>query len=143
MWIIYIRLNAYPVLITCIQVYAPTTDADTEEVEEYYEKPLTGTTRNIKERFPHFNGRLECQDWKRRITRNNWKMCPWKQKWSKRKTHWVLLIYLWRTLILSHQIRDFIPDHLPTENTEIKFSLYWEIEDGGTVVQTMNYFKAQ
>ena len=38
--IIYIRLNAYPVIITCIQVYAPTTDADTEEVEEYYQKQV-------------------------------------------------------------------------------------------------------
>ena len=35
--IIYIRLNAYPVNTKCIQEYTPTTDADTEEVEKYYE----------------------------------------------------------------------------------------------------------
>jgi Endonuclease/Exonuclease/phosphatase family. len=53
--IIYIRLKAYSVNITCIQVYAPTTDADTEEVEEYYQKLQQVLQEIPKERFPTSN----------------------------------------------------------------------------------------
>ena len=34
--IIYIRMKAQPVNITCVQVYAPTTSAETADVEEFY-----------------------------------------------------------------------------------------------------------
>jgi hypothetical protein len=51
----YIRLKAYLVNIMCIKMHAPTTDADTEEVEEYYQKLQLGITRNTRERFPHSN----------------------------------------------------------------------------------------
>ena len=34
--IIYIRMKAHPVNITCVQVYAPTTSAETVETEEFY-----------------------------------------------------------------------------------------------------------
>ena len=63
--------------------------------------------------------------------------------------------FLWRTLTSSYRIGDFTPGHPPTENTEIKLILYWEIKDGGThsllqkrgqmptVAQTMNYFMLQ
>jgi exonuclease III len=34
--IIYIRVKAHPVNITCIQVYAPTTSAETVDMEDFY-----------------------------------------------------------------------------------------------------------
>jgi hypothetical protein len=32
----YIRVKAHPVNITCIQVYAPTTSAETADIEAFY-----------------------------------------------------------------------------------------------------------
>jgi hypothetical protein len=34
--IIYIRVKAHPVNITCVQVYAPTTSAETADIEDFY-----------------------------------------------------------------------------------------------------------
>ena len=34
--IMYIRVKARPVNITCVQVYAPTTSAETADIEEFY-----------------------------------------------------------------------------------------------------------
>ena len=34
--IIYVRVKAHPVNITCIQVYAPTTSAETADIEDFY-----------------------------------------------------------------------------------------------------------
>jgi hypothetical protein len=33
---IYIRVKGFPVNITCVQVYAPTTSAETADIEEFY-----------------------------------------------------------------------------------------------------------
>jgi aromatic ring-opening dioxygenase LigB subunit len=34
--IIYIRMNAHPINITCVQIYAPTTSTETADIEEFY-----------------------------------------------------------------------------------------------------------
>ena len=63
--------------------------------------------------------------------------------------------YLWRKLTSSYRIGDFTPGHPPTENTNNKLILYWEIKVVNssfiaakrgqilTVAQTTNYFKPQ
>ena len=74
---ISVHFQGKPFNITVIQVYAPTSNAEEDEVERFYED-LTGPFRtNTQKRCPfHYRG-LEC---KRRKSRNTWsnrQIWPW------------------------------------------------------------------
>ena len=63
--LITIRLKATPFNMTVIQVYAPTSDYDDSEVEEFYGQLQERSHRgNAKERQPYCTRRLECKSGK-------------------------------------------------------------------------------
>ena len=75
--VISIRFQGKPFNITVIQVYAPTSNAEESEVEQFYENLQDLLELTIKKRCPfHYRG-LEC---KRRKSRNTWsnrQIWPW------------------------------------------------------------------
>ena len=79
-----------PFNITVIQVYAPTSNAEEAEVEQFYEdlQDLLELTPKKRCRF-HYRG-VDC---KRRKSRNTWsnrQIWPWNMKWSRAKANRVL-----------------------------------------------------
>ena len=54
--------------ITVIQVYAPTTNAEEAEVEQFYEDPVRLSRTNTKKRCPLHHRGLECKSRKPRDT---------------------------------------------------------------------------
>ena len=63
--LITIRLRATPFNITIIQAYAPTSDYDDNDVEDFYEKLQEVLDQTPKKRHPSGARRLECQDRRR------------------------------------------------------------------------------
>ena len=64
--------------ITVIQVYAPNSNAEEAEVEQFYED-LTSRT-NTRKRCPLHHRELECKSRKSRDTWNNREIWPWSTK---------------------------------------------------------------
>ena len=80
--------------ITVIQVYAPTSNAEEAEVEQFYEdlQDLLEVTPKKKEKKKmsfHYRG-LECKSRKSRDTLSNRQIWPWTKKWSRAKADRVL-----------------------------------------------------
>ena len=72
---ISVRLQGKPFNITVIQVYAPTSNAEEAEVEQFYEDLLD--LLNAPKRCPfHYRG-LECKSRKSRNTWRNRQIWPW------------------------------------------------------------------
>ena len=67
---ISVRFQGKPFSITLIQVYAPTTDAEEAEVEQFYEY-RQDLELTLKKRCPFHNRGLECKSRKSRNTWNN------------------------------------------------------------------------
>ena len=62
---ISVRFQGKPFNIRVIQVYAPTTNAEEAEVEQFYEDLQDLLRTNIQKRCPfHYRG-LECKSWRR------------------------------------------------------------------------------
>ena len=77
-----------PFSITVIQAYAPTSNAEEAEVEQFSEDLQART--NTQKRCPfHYRG-LECKSWKARNTWSNRQIWPWSTKWSRAKANRVL-----------------------------------------------------
>ena len=77
---ISVHFQGNPFTITVIQVYAPTSNAEEAEVEQFYEnlQYLFGT--NIQKRCPfHYRG-LECKSRKSRNSWSNRKIWPWNME---------------------------------------------------------------
>ena len=78
-----------PFNITVIQVYAPTSNAEEAEIEQFYED-LQDLLELTPKRCPfHYRG-LECKSRKSRNTWSNRQICPWNTEWSRAKTNRVL-----------------------------------------------------
>ena len=76
--------------ITVIQVYAPTSNAEEAEVEQFYEDLLRLCRTNTPKRCPfHYRG-LECKSRKSRNIWSNRQIGPWSTKWSRAKANRVL-----------------------------------------------------
>ena len=67
-----------PFNTTLIQVYAPTTDAEEVEVEQFYED--LQHLELTKKRCPFHHRRLECKSRKSRVTLKNRQVWPWSTK---------------------------------------------------------------
>ena len=74
---ISVRLQGKPFIITVIQVYAPTSNAEEAEVERFYEdlQDLLELTR--KKRCPSHYRRLGCKSRKSRNSWSNRQIWPW------------------------------------------------------------------
>ena len=76
--------------ITVIQVYAPTSNAEEAEVEQFYEDLQDLFRTNTQKRCPfHYRG-LECKSRESRNTWSNRQIWPWSTEWSRAKTNRVL-----------------------------------------------------
>ena len=79
-----------PFNIMVIQVYAPTSNAEEAEVEQFYEDLQDFLELTHKKRCPfHYRG-LECKSRKSRNTWSNKQIWPWSTEWSRAKTNSVL-----------------------------------------------------
>ena len=79
-----------PFNIMVIQVYAPTSDAEEAEVEQFYEDLQVLLELTHKKRCPfHFRGQ-ECKSRKSRTTWSNRKIWPWSTAWNRVKPNRVL-----------------------------------------------------
>ena len=75
--------------ITVIQVYAPSSNAEEDEVERFYE-PTRPSRTNTQNRCPfHYRG-MECKSRKSRDTWSNRQIWPWSTKLSRTKANRVL-----------------------------------------------------
>ena len=76
--------------ITVIQVYAPTSNTEEAEVEEFSEDLQDLLELTPKKRCPfHYRG-LECKSRKSRNTWSNRQIWPWNTEWSRAKANRVL-----------------------------------------------------
>ena len=89
-------LRGKPFHITAIQVYAPTSNAEEAEVQQFYEDLQDLLELPPKKRCPfHYRG-LECKSRKSRDTWSNRQVWPCSTKWSRaqanksfaKRTHW-------------------------------------------------------
>ena len=88
---ISVHFQGKPFNITVIQPYAPTSNAEETEVEQFYEDLQDLLELTPKKRCPfHYRG-LECKSRKSRNTWSNRQIWPWNMKWSRSKTNRVLL----------------------------------------------------
>ena len=79
-----------PFNIRVIQAYAPTSNAEEAEVEQFYEDLQDLLELTPKKRCPfHYRG-LECKGRKSRNTWSNRQMWPWRTEWRQAKANRVL-----------------------------------------------------
>ena len=82
-----IRFHSKPFNIIVIQVYAPMSNAEEAEVQQFYEDLQDLLELTPKKRCPfHYRG-LECKSRKSRDTWSNKKIWSWSTKWTKAKTN--------------------------------------------------------
>ena len=87
---ISVRLQGKPLNITVIQLYAPTSNVEEAEAEQFYEdlQDLLELTPQKRCLF-HYRG-LECKSRKSRNTWSNRQIWLWNMEWSRAKTNRVL-----------------------------------------------------
>ena len=87
---ISVRFQGTPFSIMVIQVYAPTSNAEEDEVERFYEDLQDLLELTPRKRCPfHYRG-LEFKSRKSRNTWSNRQSWPWSTKWSRAKANRVL-----------------------------------------------------
>ena len=86
---ISVHFQGKPFNITLIQVYAPTSNAEEAEVEQFL-RPTRPSRTKTQKRCPfHYRG-LECKSRKSRDTWSNKQIWPWSTKQSRSKVNRVL-----------------------------------------------------
>ena len=87
---ISVHFQGKPFNIMVIQLYAPTSNAEEAEVEQFYEDLQDLLELTPQKRCPfHYMG-LECKSRKSRDIWTNRQIWPWSTKWSKAKDNRVL-----------------------------------------------------
>ena len=77
---ISVRLQCKALNITIIQIYAPTSNAEEAEVEQFYEDQQDRVELTPQKRCSfHYRG-LECKNRKSRITWSNRQIWPWNEE---------------------------------------------------------------
>ena len=76
---ILICFQGKPLNITVIQVYAPTSNAEEAEVDNFYED-LQDLLELTPRRYPFHQRGLECKSRKSRVTWSNRQVWPWSTK---------------------------------------------------------------
>ena len=74
---ISVRFQGKPFNITVIQVYAPTSNTEEAEVEQFYEDLQDLLEVTPQKRCPFCSRGLECKSRKSRNTWSNRQICPW------------------------------------------------------------------
>ena len=82
-----VHFQGKPFNITVIQVYAPTSNAEEAEVEQFYEDLQDLLELTHKKRYPFHHRGLECKSRKSRDTWINRQDWPWTTKWSSTKAN--------------------------------------------------------
>ena len=77
---IFVPFQGKPFIITVIQVYAPTTNAEEAEVEPFYEDLQDLLELTPPKRCPFHHRGLEYKSRKSRDTWSNWQICPLRTK---------------------------------------------------------------
>ena len=72
---------------TVIHVYAPTTDAEEAEVDQFYEDLQDPPELTPEKRCPFHHSGLECKSRKLGDTWSNRQVRPWSTKWSREKAN--------------------------------------------------------
>ena len=87
---ISVHFQGKPFSITAIQVYAPTSNTEEAEVEQFYENLKDLLELTPPKRCPFHCRGLECKSRKSRNTWSNRQIRPWSTEWSRAKTNRVL-----------------------------------------------------
>ena len=87
---ISVHFQSKPFNITVIQVYAPTSNAEEAEVEQFYEDLQGLLELTPPKRCPFHYRKLECKSRKSRDTWSNRQIWPWNMELSRAKTNRVL-----------------------------------------------------
>ena len=79
-----------PFNIMAMQAYAPTSNTEEAEVEQFYEDMQYLLELTPPKRCPFHHRGLECKSRKSRNTWSNRKIWPWSMEWSRAKANTVL-----------------------------------------------------
>ena len=149
---ISVRFQGKPFNITVIQVYAPATNAEEAEVEQFYEDRQDLLELTSNKRCPFHHRGLECKSRKSRNTWSNRPVWPWSTEWSREKAN--RLLPRERSGHNKHPLpttqEKTLQRHHQMVNTEIRLVIFFAAKDGEalysqqkqdqelTVAQTMN-----
>ena len=106
-WSLFIS-QGKPFSIMVIQAYAPTSNTEEAEAEQFYEDLQDLVELTPKRRCPFHSRGLE---WKSRKSRNTWRnrqIWPWNAEWSRAKTNRVCkenALVIANTLFQQHKRR--------------------------------------
>ena len=129
---ISVHFQGKPFNITVIQVYAPTSNAEEAEVEQFYEDLQGLLELTPPKRCPFHYRELECKSRKSRDTWGNRQIWPWATEWNRAKANRVvprehtghnkhpLATTQEKTLYLDHQM----------VNTKIRLIIFFAAKDG-------------
>ena len=130
--IISVYFQDKPFKIIVIQVYAPTTNAEEAEVEQFYEDLQDLLELTPQKRCPfHYRG-LECKSRKSRNTWSNRQIWFWNAEWSRAKTKRVFqenALVIANTLFQQHKRRLYTWTSLMV-NSEIRLIIFFAAKDG-------------
>ena len=129
---ISVHLQGKPFKITVIQVYAPTSNAEEAEVEQYYEDLLRPFRTDTQKRCPfHYRG-LECKSRKSRNTWTNRKFgLGMQNEAGQRRIEFCQenALVIANTLFQQHKRRLYIWTS-PYGDTEIRLIIFSAAKDG-------------
>ena len=129
---ISVRFQGKPFNITVIQVYAPTSNAEEAEVEQFYEDLQELLELTPKKRCPYHYRGLECKSRKSRNTWSNRQIWPWSTEWRRAKANRVLPRE--RTGHSKHPLpttqKKTTHGHHQMVNTDIRLIIFFAARDG-------------
>ena len=82
---ISVHFQGKPFNITVIQIYAPTSNTEDTEVEQFYDDLQDLLELIPKKKCPFHHRGLECKSRKSRDTWSNRQVWPWNTKWSRQR----------------------------------------------------------
>ena len=85
-----VYFHGKPFNIIAMQVYAPASNAEETEVEQFYEDLQDLPKLTPQKRYPFHYRRLECKGRKSRNTWSKRQIWPWGTKWSRAKANRIL-----------------------------------------------------
>ena len=128
---ISVHFQGKPLNITAIQVYAPTSNAEEGEVEQFCEDLQDLLELTPKKRCPFHYRRLECKSWKSRNTWSNRQIWPRSTEWSRAKANRVLPRERTGHSNSSNNTREnSTQGHHEMVNTEITLIIFFAAKDG-------------
>ena len=131
---ISVHFQGKPFNITVIQVYAPTSNAEAAEVEQFYEDlqdlleltPKKKKKTNTQKRCSFHYRALECKSKKSRNTWSNRQISPWNTECSKAKTNRVLPRKCTGPTIQEKTLHG----HHQMVNSKIRLIIFFAAKDG-------------